>query len=86
MNYKVCRNAMELLVSEEIDRQIASSDEFDTQTFERCDAIAYALNRLPALYATTEEGWKRQVDRAHRQLHAATRDLVRAVEVAAVGE
>ncbi|MGD1900806.1 MAG: late competence development ComFB family protein [Geitlerinemataceae cyanobacterium] len=68
MNYKLCRNAMEVLVSEAIDRRIAGSDEFDPQDFERFDAIAYALNRLPALYATTEEGWTRQIARANRGL------------------
>jgi len=68
VNYKVCHNAMEVLVNEEIDRQIAVSSEFDLRDFDRCDAVAYALNRLPALYATTEEGWTRQVDRARRGL------------------
>ena len=45
-----------------------SSFRFDPQDFERFDAIAYALNRLPALYATTEEGWTRQIARANRGL------------------
>lgn len=30
----------------------------------KADAIAYALNRLPPLYATTEEGWTWQQERA----------------------
>ena len=30
--------------------------------------MAYALNRLPALYATSEEGWHRQQLRAKQQL------------------
>lgn len=68
MNYKPCWNAMETLVREEVDRQLIELGTTDSQDFDRSDAIAYALNRLPALYATTEEGWQRQIQRARRGL------------------
>jgi hypothetical protein len=68
MNYKPCWNAMEVLVREEIDRQLLESKTTPSQDFDRSDAIAYALNRLPALYATTEQGWERQLKRARRSL------------------
>ncbi len=68
MNYKPCWNAMETLVREEIDRQLTEADTVYPQNFDRSDAIAYALNRLPALYATTQEGWDRQMKRARRGL------------------
>lgn len=68
MNYKPCWNAMETLVSEEVDRQLMEPGVTYTQDFDRSDAIAYALNRLPALYATTEEGWQRQIRRARKGL------------------
>lgn len=59
---------METLVREEMDRQLAAPGAPNPQDFDPADAIAYALNRLPALYATTEEGWKRQVQRAQKGL------------------
>jgi hypothetical protein len=59
---------METLVHEEIDRQLTEPGATYPQNFDRSDAIAYALNRLPALYATTEEGWERQMNRARRGL------------------
>jgi hypothetical protein len=68
MNYKPCCNAMETLVREEIDRQLTAPGAPQSQNFDRADAIAYALNRLPALYATTEEGWERQIQRAQKGL------------------
>ncbi|NJN63201.1 MAG: late competence development ComFB family protein [Coleofasciculaceae cyanobacterium RL_1_1] len=68
MNYKPCRNAMEVLVYEEVDRQLTTSGTVYSQNFDRTDAIAYALNRLPGLYATTEQGWERQMKRARRSL------------------
>ncbi len=41
--------------------------------------IAYALNRLPALYATTEEGLRYQRERANRELH---HEIVQQVAIA----
>lgn len=57
------RNAMEPLAAEEIDRQLQKLPGDVVKSINRADAIAYALNRLPGLYSTTEEGWHWQQNR-----------------------
>jgi len=63
-----CCNVMEILVAQEIDRLIQAIDPDVAVNLNRVEAIAYALNRLPALYATTEEGWQWQMERAQSSL------------------
>jgi len=69
MNFKpTYRNAMETLVIEALDHHL------NTQTLEfqsGCDlndAIAYALNRLPAVYTTNDISWARQCDRLRQSM------------------
>ncbi|MGK7900181.1 MAG: late competence development ComFB family protein [Hormoscilla sp.] len=57
------RNAMEPLAAEEIDRQLERMPGDVVKLINKADAIAYALNRLPSLYSTTEEGWHWQQNR-----------------------
>jgi len=57
------RNAMEPLAAEEIDRQLENMPGDVAKSINKADAIAYALNRLPSLYSTTEEGWHWQQNR-----------------------
>lgn len=57
------RNAMEPLAAEEIDRQLETMPGDVAKLINKADAIAYALNRLPSLYSTTEEGWHWQQNR-----------------------
>ena len=57
------RNAMEPLAAEEIDRQLQRLPGDVAKSINKADAIAYALNRLPSLYSTTEEGWHWQQNR-----------------------
>lgn len=57
------RNAMEPLVAEEIDRQLQKLPGDVAKSINKAEAIAYALNRLPGLYSTTEEGWHWQQKR-----------------------
>jgi hypothetical protein len=59
---------MEVLVAQEIDQLISQTEPELAMGLNRSDAIAYSLNRLPALYATTEEGWKWQLERAKSSL------------------
>ena len=59
---------MELLAAEEIERQLQQHPEENVRTIDRAEAISYALNRLPSLYATTEEGWCWQRERAEQTL------------------
>lgn len=62
------RNALEPLVAEEIQRQLHRLPSHIVQYINPTQILAYALNRLPALYATSEEGWHRQQQRAIKQL------------------
>ncbi|MBE9040920.1 late competence development ComFB family protein [Oscillatoriales cyanobacterium LEGE 11467] len=62
------RNVMELLAAEEIERQLQRHPDENARTIDRAEAISYALNRLPSLYATTEEGWCWQRERAEQTL------------------
>lgn len=61
-------NAMEPLASAEVDRQLQNLPQTTRESINKVDAIAYALNRLPAMYATTEEGWYWQQERAKESL------------------
>lgn len=51
------RNAMDPLVIEEIESQWQNLGIELGEFINKADAIAYALNRLLPLYATTQEGW-----------------------------
>lgn len=54
------RNVMEELVSDEVRAQIEFiEDAYAKECFQSNQAIAYALNRLQPMYATSEEGWIR---------------------------
>ena len=64
----IYRNAMEPLAIEEIDRQMQQLPIHVAKSINKADAIAYALNRLPPLYATTEEGWTWQQERARESV------------------
>jgi hypothetical protein len=61
-------NALEPLVAEEVHRQLLSLPSRLVQYIKPAEAIAYALNRLPPFYATSEEGWQQQMHRAKTQL------------------
>lgn len=56
------KNAMELLVAEEIKKQLKSSPPEIAGIINQVEVATYALNRLPSLYATSEEGliWQKQ--------------------------
>lgn len=65
------RNAVEPLVIQEVDRQV---DRLPAKLLKCIDvdqikaqAIAYALNRLPAMYATSERGWEFQQHKAQEK-------------------
>lgn len=62
------RNAMELLVIEEIEQQLQNLPQHLTESINNNDAIAYALNRLPPLYATSLEGYFWQQKQARETL------------------
>lgn len=61
-------NVMEELVLTEAISKVAEIEANSERTLDLGDIAAYALNRLPPLYATTEEGARYQRDRAKEDL------------------
>ncbi len=57
------KNVMELLIDDEIDRQTCSYSQIEAQKFNRIEVATYALNRVPPLYASSQEGIERQYER-----------------------
>ena len=54
------RNVMEVLVSEEIERQIGRLPSNIKKFINPIEVATYALNRLPALYASSQQGYNKQ--------------------------
>jgi tetratricopeptide (TPR) repeat protein len=76
----LCRNALEPLVIEEAYHQICNQDPTQVQDPDQevlSQVIAYALNRLPALYATSQVGWEMQQQLARETLQDQIRATVR---------
>jgi hypothetical protein len=61
-------NIMEELVVTEVITQVADLQMSRQPNLDISDIAAYALNRLPPLYATSEEGAAYQRDRAQKEL------------------
>ena len=61
-------NVMEELVLTEAVAQVAAMEAKSDRVLDVGDIAAYALNRLPPLYATTEEGARYQRQRAKEEL------------------
>ena len=61
-------NVMEELVLSEAITRVAEIEATSDRTLDVGDIAAYALNRLPPLYATTEEGANYQRQRAREEL------------------
>ncbi|MFH7244797.1 MAG: late competence development ComFB family protein [Spirulina sp.] len=78
-------NVMELLVTEEVEQQLKDLPPRVVKYLKVVEVETYALNRLPALYASSEKGWKHQYDKAKRELRnqikSAVRQAVAAVQV-----
>lgn len=76
---KVYINVMEAVVIEEVDRQLQQLPERVAKYIRRSEVETFALNRLPALYASSEKGFQHQRDRARRELRP---QIVKAVRQA----
>jgi len=78
------RNALEPLVTEEVKRQLEQLSPKLVKYINPEQVIAYALNRLPPLYATSIEGWTRQQQLAktklEKQIFLAVRQGLAAVQ------
>jgi hypothetical protein len=71
-----CRNVIEELVIEEARAQVAKLSAGMRKQVNLSEAIAYSLNRLPPLYATTQTGWTQQLKRARSELSTQVRNVV----------
>jgi hypothetical protein len=72
-----CRNAIEELVAEEIKAQTASLGKAAQENINLSEVAAYALNRLPPMYATSQRGWQQQRNRARAELKSQITSTVR---------
>jgi len=72
-------NVMEVLVSQEVDRQLRIFPSHMVESINRLDVVTYALNRLPPLYAATKEGIAHQKEEAKRHYQEA---IIRTVQQA----
>ncbi|MFQ4140015.1 late competence development ComFB family protein [Nodosilinea sp. PGN35] len=68
---------MELLVSEEVEKQVKTMQPRVLKYLKRVEVETYALNRLPSLYASSEKGWQLQYEKAKRELHNQIKSAVR---------
>jgi len=78
-------NVMEILVAEEVDKQLKSLSQKVSKYVKRLEVETYALNRLPPLYASSEKGWQHQYEKAKRthnsQISKAVMQAMAAVQV-----
>jgi hypothetical protein len=72
-----CRNALEELVIEEAEAQYKRLGADVKKRVDLSEVIAYTLNRLPPMYATTQRGWVQQRKKAEQELGAAIAKTVR---------
>jgi Late competence development protein ComFB len=72
-----CRNALEELVIEEAEAQYKRLGADVKKRVDLSEVIAYTLNRLPPMYATTQRGWVQQRKKADQELGAAIAKTVR---------
>lgn len=70
-------NVMEILVAEEVEKQLKTLQPRVLKYLRRVEVETYALNRLPSLYASSEKGWQHQYEKAKRELHNQIKSAVR---------
>lgn len=71
------KNAVEALVAKEAKLQLEELHPEIKQRINLSEVVAFALNRLPAMYATTQYGWIQQRGRAMKELGIQIGDAVR---------
>lgn len=67
---------MEELVTEEVDRRLKMLSPKLAKYIDRLQVIAYALNRLPPLYASSQEGARHQKQRGRYKLYEQIKTAV----------
>lgn len=71
------KNAMEVLVEEEVARQISGLSSRVASYINQVELVAYALNQLPSLYATSEKGLEYQLSRGRSKFGEQVRQAVK---------
>lgn len=69
-------NIMEVLVSQEVERQLKALPPAAIAQINQLDVATYALNRLPPLYAASQEGIAHQREEANRKYQEAITSAV----------
>lgn len=80
---KAYLNAIEPLVIAEVEKQLKRLPPHLLKYIHPEQIVAYSLNRLPAMYATCEEGWHRQQQRAkslRNEIYTVVRQGLAAVQ------
>lgn len=73
----IYKNVMELLVEEEVSRQYEALSPRIASYVNPTELVAYALNQLPALYATSEKGLEYQLRRGKEKYMAQIAQAVK---------
>lgn len=76
-NDYINRNVMEILVSDEIERQIKRLPSNIKKFINPLEVATYALNRLPALYASSQQGFNKQKVRGRSEYSVQITQQVR---------
>jgi hypothetical protein len=72
-------NVMEELVQAEIEKQIQSYPDSLKSYIKAVEVATYALNRLPAFYASSQRGKEQQLKQAHQYREQITQEVRRAL-------
>ena len=75
-------NVMESLVAQEVRRQLQDVPTRVRRYLKMQEVVTYALNRLPAMYASSQKGWQYQRQMAKREMHHQIQNTVRQAIVA----
>jgi hypothetical protein len=73
----ICKNAIEELVIAETESQMKRLSAEVLPKIDPSDVVAYALNRLPPMYATSQRGWTELRERANSVLSGQIQSAVR---------
>lgn len=76
------KNALEEIVVVEVQEQLKHLSQLAREAMDLSEVTAFALNRLPVLYASTSRGWLQQRKRAHNEFRD---QIVNAVKQALLG-
>lgn len=72
-----CRNVLESIVLQEVQAQLKKLSPDLQKRYNVEDLVAYALNRLPPMYVTTQKGWVQSRSRVIKELHPQVVEVVK---------